>query len=398
MKVKIGDKLPDAKVFIFETNPKEVSIKEIIAGKKTILFGLPGAFTPTCSSEQLPTYDQEYDKFKSLEAKNPKLADPLYKGQVLGAVRHQLSREGGEDKMSAMGIDGKDQDAAAEGSCKPPPGVMPPGGDKGWNPDTHRWCDKEYLESVKGELGPGEASYHPEGLHAGTDNAHLDQDADGNVQGVMVTPTGVHKVTPTSGGDRGMKSPDGGAVNHADVLGHHLAGHAGGKVDKDTLHAMGMNHSEKHTGKGQKRGDWDPKVLTDVSGTPGARMFQAAKGKLGRMLQGNREREQGRPNATGTDRQRARRGTEGSPASSFLSRLGTHTKESLKDAAEELPAYAGGNLLREGQQLPFGGPKVGGTDRYQDKQVRQAADRVQKRESASAKLTERINRVMGENE
>ena len=39
MKVKIGDKLPDAKVFIFETSPKEVSIKKIIAGGKTILFG-----------------------------------------------------------------------------------------------------------------------------------------------------------------------------------------------------------------------------------------------------------------------------------------------------------------------------------------------------------------------
>ena len=56
MKVKIGDKLPDAKVFIFETDPKEVSIKEIIDGKKTILFGLPGAFTPTCSQKHLPGF------------------------------------------------------------------------------------------------------------------------------------------------------------------------------------------------------------------------------------------------------------------------------------------------------------------------------------------------------
>ena len=38
MKVKVGDKLPDAKVFIFETDPKEVSIKEIIAGKKNNSF------------------------------------------------------------------------------------------------------------------------------------------------------------------------------------------------------------------------------------------------------------------------------------------------------------------------------------------------------------------------
>jgi hypothetical protein len=40
---------------------------------------------------------------------------------------------------------------------------------------------------------------------------------------------------------------------------------------------------------------------------------------------------------------------------------------------------------------------VGGTDRWQDKQVRQAADKVAKRRSASDKLTERVNRVMEEN-
>ena len=70
MKVKVGDKLPDAKVFIFETDPKEVSIKEIIAGKKTILFGLPGAFTPTCSQKHLPGFINASKKLKEKEIKN----------------------------------------------------------------------------------------------------------------------------------------------------------------------------------------------------------------------------------------------------------------------------------------------------------------------------------------
>ena len=70
MKVKIGDKLPDAKVFIFKTNPKEVSIKEIIAGKKTILFGLPGAFTPTCSQKHLPGFINASQKLKEKGIKN----------------------------------------------------------------------------------------------------------------------------------------------------------------------------------------------------------------------------------------------------------------------------------------------------------------------------------------
>lgn len=34
------------------------------ADKKVILFGLPGAFTPTCTNEMLPTYDILFDKFK----------------------------------------------------------------------------------------------------------------------------------------------------------------------------------------------------------------------------------------------------------------------------------------------------------------------------------------------
>ena len=56
MKLKNGEKLPDAKVFIFDKDPKETSIKQIIREDKVIIFGLPGAFTPTCSSKHLPGF------------------------------------------------------------------------------------------------------------------------------------------------------------------------------------------------------------------------------------------------------------------------------------------------------------------------------------------------------
>ena len=64
MKIKKGDKLPDAKVFVLEKDPKEVSIKEIVGEEKVILFGLPGAFTPTCSAKHLPGFVLAIDQLK----------------------------------------------------------------------------------------------------------------------------------------------------------------------------------------------------------------------------------------------------------------------------------------------------------------------------------------------
>tara|TARA_B100000029_G_scaffold387844_1_gene383896 strand:- start:320 stop:802 length:483 start_codon:yes stop_codon:yes gene_type:complete len=69
MKIKEGDKLPDAKVYILEKDPKEISIKEIIGEDKVILFGLPGAFTPTCSAKHLPGFVKVIDKLKEKNIK-----------------------------------------------------------------------------------------------------------------------------------------------------------------------------------------------------------------------------------------------------------------------------------------------------------------------------------------
>ena len=43
---------------------KDVSTKELFNDKKVVIFSLPGAFTPTCSGQQLPTYDEMYSQFK----------------------------------------------------------------------------------------------------------------------------------------------------------------------------------------------------------------------------------------------------------------------------------------------------------------------------------------------
>src|SRR6056300_416202 len=41
-----------------------VTTEELFAGKKIVLFSLPGAFTPICSTYQLPRYEELYDEFK----------------------------------------------------------------------------------------------------------------------------------------------------------------------------------------------------------------------------------------------------------------------------------------------------------------------------------------------
>ncbi|MFA5841707.1 MAG: peroxiredoxin [Candidatus Paceibacterota bacterium] len=45
---------------------QDVSTGEIFNGKKVVVFSLPGAFTPTCSSTHLPGYEAKYDEFKAL--------------------------------------------------------------------------------------------------------------------------------------------------------------------------------------------------------------------------------------------------------------------------------------------------------------------------------------------
>ena len=45
---------------------KDVDTTEIFDDKKVVVFALPGAFTPTCSSQQLPGYEEKYDELKAL--------------------------------------------------------------------------------------------------------------------------------------------------------------------------------------------------------------------------------------------------------------------------------------------------------------------------------------------
>ena len=73
MKIKEGDKLPDAKVFVIDIDKeyehKEISTSEILNKGKIILFALPGAFTPGCSKKHLPSFLESTEKLKEKSIK-----------------------------------------------------------------------------------------------------------------------------------------------------------------------------------------------------------------------------------------------------------------------------------------------------------------------------------------
>ena len=66
MTIAVGEKLPDAKFKTMTADgAKDLSTADIFAGKKVVLFGVPGAFTPTCSNNHLPGYLENFDAIKS---------------------------------------------------------------------------------------------------------------------------------------------------------------------------------------------------------------------------------------------------------------------------------------------------------------------------------------------
>jgi peroxiredoxin len=66
MTVHVGDKVPSATLMEMQDGgPKPVKTDDLFAGKKVVVFALPGAFTPTCSAKHVPGFVQNFDALKS---------------------------------------------------------------------------------------------------------------------------------------------------------------------------------------------------------------------------------------------------------------------------------------------------------------------------------------------
>ena len=71
--IKVGDRLPEGTLTEFvETEtagcslgPNAFKVSDLVKGKKIAIFGLPGAYTPTCSAKHVPSYIANYGKLKA---------------------------------------------------------------------------------------------------------------------------------------------------------------------------------------------------------------------------------------------------------------------------------------------------------------------------------------------
>ncbi|MDB4969448.1 MAG: anti-oxidant AhpCTSA family protein [Myxococcales bacterium] len=70
--INIGDRIPDASLYestefgeACPINPKKLSVAEATQKKRIVIFGLPGAYTPTCSAKHVPGYLTSFDELKA---------------------------------------------------------------------------------------------------------------------------------------------------------------------------------------------------------------------------------------------------------------------------------------------------------------------------------------------
>ncbi len=73
MSIKVGDSIPEATLTEFvevegngcSIGPNKFKVSELTKGKTIAIFGLPGAFTPTCSAKHVPGYVEHFDALRA---------------------------------------------------------------------------------------------------------------------------------------------------------------------------------------------------------------------------------------------------------------------------------------------------------------------------------------------
>ena len=111
MTIKPGEGLPEAHFMIMTADgPQKIGTAEVFAGRKVVLFAVPGAFTPTCHMNHLPGY---LEHFEAIKAKG---VDTIACVSVNDAfvMKHWAEATGAADKIQFL-ADGSAEFARAIG-------------------------------------------------------------------------------------------------------------------------------------------------------------------------------------------------------------------------------------------------------------------------------------------
>ncbi|SOY49832.1 peroxiredoxin [Cupriavidus taiwanensis] len=125
--ITVGSRVPDATLYEFletESNgcalgPNAFKVADLVRGRKIVVFGLPGAFTPTCSAKHVPGFVQHAEALRAAgvdEVWCVSVNDAFVMGawgreqQVAGKVR--MMADGSAEWTRALGLD---QDLSARG-------------------------------------------------------------------------------------------------------------------------------------------------------------------------------------------------------------------------------------------------------------------------------------------
>jgi len=111
MTIAVGDKVPDIKVVkATDHGPEAVQTSDYFAGKKVVLFSVPGAFTPTCSAKHLPGFVAKAAEFKAHgidEIVCTAVNDPFVMsawGAATGSAEVTMLADGNGDLAKALGL------------------------------------------------------------------------------------------------------------------------------------------------------------------------------------------------------------------------------------------------------------------------------------------------------
>jgi peroxiredoxin len=111
MAVSVGDQIPNVTIKTMGANgPEDLNTGEFFAGKKVVLFAVPGAFTPTCSAAHLPGFVANADKIlaKGVDAIVCLSVNDAFVMAAWGAAQNAealvMAADGNGDFSAAMGL------------------------------------------------------------------------------------------------------------------------------------------------------------------------------------------------------------------------------------------------------------------------------------------------------